>query len=107
MAEIKEKWPEYDIDLIELTTLKPLDMETIRTSLARTHKVAILDESTLSGCVGATVSARINEDLFTLLVRRLCMDDSPVPYASSMELSVVKRAGDLVQAVDDLIKNKF
>ena len=36
----------HDVDLIELRSLKPLDLETIRESLARTHKLCILDEST-------------------------------------------------------------
>lgn len=100
----------FDIDLIELRSLKPLDMDSIRTSLERTHKVAILDESTLTGGVGATISARISEELFDLLdapVRRLCMDDAPVPYASSMEVAVVKRGSDLVKGVFDLIAKKY
>ena len=99
-----------DIDLIELTSLKPLDMETIKTSLERTNKLCILDESTSSGGVGATVSARVSEECFDLLdapVQRLCMDDAPVPYASSMELAVVKRGSDVVQAVFDLVMKKF
>ena len=41
------------MDLIELRSLKPLDMDSIRASLARTHKLVILDESTKSGGVGA------------------------------------------------------
>jgi len=99
-----------DIDLIELRSLKPLDMETIRDSLARTHKVAILDESTNSGGVGATVSALIHEQCFDLLdapVKRLCMDDAPVPYASSMEVAVVKRGSDVVKAVFDFMLKKI
>ena len=56
----QEKDPETDIDLIELRSLKPLDMDTIRASLSRTHKLAILDESTSSGGVGATISALVN-----------------------------------------------
>mmetsp|Transcript_18197 Transcript_18197/g.28117 ORF Transcript_18197/g.28117 Transcript_18197/m.28117 type:complete len:817 (-) Transcript_18197:98-2548(-) len=94
-----------DIDLIELRTLKPLDMETITASLARTNKLCILDESTKSGGVGATISAQVSEELFDLLdapVKRLCMDDAPVPYASSMEEAVVKRGSDLIQVVVDL-----
>ncbi|KAL9188399.1 hypothetical protein ACHAXT_006777 [Thalassiosira profunda] len=100
----------FDIDLIELRSLKPLDMDTIRTSLERTHKLVILDESTQSGGVGATVSARINEELFDLLdapVKRLCMDDAPVPYASTMELAVVKRGSDVVQGVFDLCTGQY
>lgn len=95
----------FDIDLIELRSLKPLDMETITESLSRTHKVALLDESTKSGGVGATISAQISEELFDLLdapVNRLCMGDAPVPYASTMEGAVVKRGSDLVQGVFDL-----
>eukprot|EP00980_Cylindrotheca_fusiformis_P003651 scaffold818_cov136-Cylindrotheca_fusiformis.AAC.17 len=100
----------FDIDLIELRSLKPLDMETIKTSLSRTHKLAILDESTKSGGVGATISALVSEELFDLLdapVKRLCMDDAPVPYASSMELAVVKRGSDVVQAVFDMCTGKW
>jgi TPP-dependent pyruvate/acetoin dehydrogenase alpha subunit/pyruvate/2-oxoglutarate/acetoin dehydrogenase E1 component len=100
----------FDIDLIELRSLKPLDMETITTSLARTNKMAILDESTKSGGVGATISAQVSEELFDLLdapVKRLCMDDAPVPYASSMEKAVVKRGSDLIEGVFNLCTKKF
>ena len=100
----------FDIDLIELRTLKPLDMETISKSLARTHKLCILDESTKSGGVGATISAQVSEELFDLLdapVKRLCMDDAPVPYASSMEKAVVKRGSDLIEGVFDLCTGKW
>jgi len=108
LAEIQAEG--LDVDLIELRSLKPLDIDTIRESLARTHKVAILDESTNSGGVGATISASISEKCFDLLdapVKRLCMDDAPVPYASSMEKAVVKRGSDLVQGVYDLAMNKY
>lgn len=100
----------FDVDVIELRSLKPLDMDTIATSLARTNKMAILDESTKSGGVGATISARVSEELFDLLdapVKRLCMDDAPVPYASSMEKAVVKRGSDVIEGVFDLCTKKF
>lgn len=100
----------FDIDLIELRSLKPLDMETITKSLARTNKLVILDESTKSGGVGATISAQISEELFDLLdapVKRLCMDDAPVPYASSMEKAVVKRGSDLIEGVFDICTGKY
>lgn len=100
----------FDIDLIELRSLKPLDMDTIAKSLARTNKLAILDESTKSGGVGATISAQVSEELFDLLdapVKRLCMDDAPVPYAESMEKAVVKRGSDLIEGVFDLCTKKW
>jgi pyruvate/2-oxoglutarate/acetoin dehydrogenase E1 component len=95
----------YDVDLIELTCLKPFDKETVETSLKRTHKLAILDESTRSGGVGATMSALVAETLFDELdapVLRLCMEDAPVPYATEMEKEMVKRASDLVAGVKSM-----
>ena len=108
IAEIQAEG--LDIDLIEMRSLKPLDMATIRASLSKTHKVAILDESTQSGGVGATISAAISEQCFDLLdapVQRLCMDDAPVPYAMSMEKAVVKRGSDVVVAVYGLCNKKY
>jgi TPP-dependent pyruvate/acetoin dehydrogenase alpha subunit/pyruvate/2-oxoglutarate/acetoin dehydrogenase E1 component len=100
----------YDIDLIELRSLKPLDMDTIGKSVRKTHKLCILDESTKSGGVGATISARVSEELFHELdapVKRLCMDDAPVPYASSMEKAVVKRGSDLIEGVDQMVTGRW
>jgi pyruvate/2-oxoglutarate/acetoin dehydrogenase E1 component len=80
------------------------------TLLPRAQQIVILDESTLSGGVGATVSALVSEALFDELdapVKRLCMDDAPVPYASSMEEAVVKRAADVVQGVTDLVNKRY
>merc|ERR1719331_3645224 len=61
-----------DVDVLEMRSLKPLDIASIRESLARTHKLTILDESTHSGGVGATISAMVSEQCFDLL-------DAPVP----------------------------
>lgn len=110
IAALKASRPEIDVDLIELRALKPLDLATIRQSLARTHKAVILDESTLTGGVGASISALVHESCYYELdapVRRLCMDDAPVPYASTMEEAVVKRASDLTAAVIDLVDRRF
>jgi pyruvate/2-oxoglutarate/acetoin dehydrogenase E1 component len=52
----------------------------------------------------------VSEALFDELdapVKRLCMDDAPVPYASSMEEAVVKRAADVVQGVNDLVNKRY
>ena len=56
------------------------------------------------------MSARISEECSNLLdatVRRLCMDDAPVPYASTMEIVVVKHGSDLVQGVFDLATGQY
>ena len=48
----------------------------------------------------------MNEELYDYLdapVKRLCMDDAPVPYTASMEQAVVKRGSDLIVAVKELV----
>lgn len=107
---LKESDPDIGVDLVELRSLKPLDIDTIKKSLQRTHRVVILDESTYTGGVGASISSIIHENCYAELdtpVKRLCMDDAPVPYATSMEEAVVKRSTDLVIAINDLLANKF
>lgn len=103
---VAELGDEAAVDLIELTSLKPLDMDTIRESLSRTHRLVLLDESTRSGGVGATISARVAEECFDELdapVMRLCMEDAPVPYSTAIEKTVVKRASDLVAGIRSII----
>lgn len=80
----QERDPSVDIDLIELRTLKPLDMDTIRASLSRTHKLAILDESTLSGGVGATISALVNVSKPPLSLSSTSVSVSSVVIESKM-----------------------
>lgn len=99
MSELASSGIEFDF--IEMTCMKPVDWRTIQKSLERTHKLIILDESTRTGGVGATLSAIVSENLFDELdapVMRLCMEDAPVPYAAEMEKEVVKRASDLIAA---------
>ena len=100
----------YDIDLIELNSLKPFDMETIGRSLDRTHKVLILDESTKHGGVGATLSAEINEQFYDKLdapIYRAAMENAPVPYSDPMEKAVVKRGEDVVKGVEKLVNKQW
>ena len=81
-----------EFDFIEMTCMKPVDWRTINL-LSNAHKLIILDESTRTGGVGATLSAIVSENLFDELggsVMRLCMEDAPVPYAGEMEKEVVK-----------------
>lgn len=59
----------------------------------------------LSIFLGTLPAKPITSTTESIQVRRLCMDDAPVPYASSMEKAVVKRGEDLIEAVLDLAKN--
>ncbi len=86
--EILAKHAEISAEVIDLRTLLPLDTETIFNSVRKTGKVLILHEDTLTGGIGAEVSALINEHCFDSLdapVVRVASLDTPVPFAPELE----------------------
>lgn len=73
-------------EVIDVTTLKPLDMATILTSVAKTGRCVIIHEAARTGGVGADISAQIAEQGLLFLkapVQRVTGYDTPVPYPRS------------------------
>lgn len=86
--EAIKDFPNYSIELIDLRTLLPLDEETLFASVKKTGRVLVLHEDTLTGGIGAEISARITEKCFKWLdapVLRHGALDSPVPFAIPLE----------------------
>lgn len=80
--------PEVSFDILDLRTLLPFDTEAIRASVARTGKVLILHEDTLTGGIGGEIAAWIAEHCFTLLdapIVRCASLDTPVPFNIDLE----------------------
>jgi 2-oxoisovalerate dehydrogenase E1 component len=75
-------------DILDLRTLLPLDYNAITASVARTGKVIVLHEDTLTGGLGGEVAAWIGEHCFNLLdapVMRCASLDTPVPFSIELE----------------------
>jgi 2-oxoisovalerate dehydrogenase E1 component len=80
--------PDISFDILDLRTLLPLDYEAIRQAVARTGKVLLLHEDTLTGGIGGELAAWIAEHCFDLLdapVMRCASLDTPVPFAIELE----------------------
>lgn len=93
-------------EVIDLRTLRPLDMGAVLQSLARTHHAVIADESWRSFGLGAEISARIMEDGFDDLdapVARVCSLEVPMPYAKHMEDAALPSPARIVRAVEDML----
>ena len=90
------------VELIDLRTVAPLDMETVLRSVAKTRRAVIVHEAVKSFGVGAEVAARIGEELFGQLrapVGRVGAYYSPVPFAKVLETEFVPTPARIEAAV--------
>ena len=73
----------YEMEIVDLRTVKPLDMDTVLASVARTGRLLCVSEEWPWGGVAAEVIARVTSEGFGLLdvaPQRLNAKDTPVPY---------------------------
>ena len=94
-------------DVIDLRTLRPLDMETIITSVTRTHRSVIVDEGWRTGSLAGEISAQIMEGAFYDLdapVERVCTAEVPIPYARHLETAALPSVDQIVGAVRKVVR---
>ncbi len=90
-----------EAEVIDLRTLRPLDVEPIVQSVSRTHRAVIVDEGWKSGSLSAEITARIVESAFYELdapVERVCSAEVPMPYAKHLEEAALPQVPRIVAA---------
>ena len=95
-----------DAEVIDLRSLRPLDMDTVLDSVAKTHRAVIVDEGWRTLSFAAEVSARIMEEGFYNLdgpVARVCSAEVPMPYARHMEEAALPQAATVVRTVKAML----
>jgi len=88
-------------EVIDLRTLRPLDMDTIYQSVRKTHRMVMAEEDWRTVGLGAEIAAAVAEECFDQLdapVRRVAMPDVPMPYAKNLELALVPTEEEVVAA---------
>ncbi|OIP78114.1 MAG: alpha-ketoacid dehydrogenase subunit beta [Oscillatoriales cyanobacterium CG2_30_44_21] len=96
----------YDPEIIDLISLKPLDMETIAASLKKTHRLVIVEEGMRCASIGSEIIASINDNYFDELdapVVKLAALDVPTPYNGGLENLTIPQPEDIVRAVEKLL----
>ena len=79
---------DVSVEVIDLRTLNPLDMETVAASVERTGRAVVVSEGPLTAGVAAELAARISEECFDYLedpVIRLAGEDIPIPVSPALE----------------------
>jgi pyruvate dehydrogenase E1 component beta subunit len=95
-----------EADVIDLRTLRPLDMPTIEASARKTHRVVIADEGWRSGSLSAEIAARLSAALFYDLeapISRVCTAEVPIPYPKHLEDAALPQATTIAAAARALI----
>lgn len=103
--EMAEK-SEYNIEILDLRTLLPLDYEAIIKTVQKTGKVLVLHEDTLTGGLGGEIAAYISEHCFEFLdapVHRVGGLDSPIPFTKSLEDNIFMPKTRLSDSFDKLM----
>ncbi|MBV9761676.1 MAG: dehydrogenase E1 component subunit alpha/beta [Acidobacteriaceae bacterium] len=101
-----EQRRDVSIEVIDLRSLSPYDWEAIATSVAKTSRVLIAHEDTLSWGFGAELGARIASELFTSLdapVGRVGALDTWVAYNPHLEDEILPQVSNIVQEGERLL----
>nr|WMP11850.1 Pyruvate dehydrogenase E1 component subunit beta [Laurencia australis]WMP12061.1 Pyruvate dehydrogenase E1 component subunit beta [Laurencia australis] len=93
-------------EVIDLISLKPIDIQTIVSSLRKTNKLIIVEECMKTGGIAAEIIAQINDDYFNLLdapIVRLSSQDIPTPYNGNLEKATIINPEQIVASVRELL----
>ena len=94
-------------EVIDLRSLKPLDMDTILRSVRKTGRVLLASEGCRNNNVVAEIAMRINEHGFDYLdapMSRVCAADTPIPMSPPLEDACIPTADRIAQAAATLVK---
>jgi pyruvate dehydrogenase E1 component beta subunit len=96
-----------EAEVIDLRTLRPLDMATVVESVAKTRRVVIIDEGWKSGSISAEIAMRLIEEAFFELdapIRRVCSAEVPIPYAAHLEQAALPQPAMIAAAAHSLVR---
>nr|WP_246136843.1 dehydrogenase E1 component subunit alpha/beta [Gillisia hiemivivida] len=81
-------FPDLSVDLIDLRTLQPMDIETVFNSVKKTGRVLIINEDSIFGSIASDIAAQIAEGCFEYLdapIMRLGSMETPIPFTQNLE----------------------
>ncbi|HMB02330.1 MAG TPA: pyruvate dehydrogenase complex E1 component subunit beta [Isosphaeraceae bacterium] len=95
-----------EAEVIDLRTIRPLDLDALLESVVKTHRAVIVEEDWPYCGLGAGISDRITQRAFDELdapIRRVASRDAPVPYNRRLEASMLPTADRIVAQVEDVL----
>ena len=97
----------YSVEVIDLRTLAPFDMDAIKDSLKKTNRLLIAHEEHKTSGFAGEIAARVNEECFEELdapIKRVTSLDVHVAYCPQLEEVILPQTDDVFNALTDLLK---
>jgi len=91
-----------DAEVIDLRTIRPMDIDTVLDSVRKTGRCVTIEEGWPQNSVGSEIAAQVQEKAFDYLdapVMRINGKDVPMPYAANLEKLALPTVGDVIEAV--------
>ena len=98
-----------EAEVVDLRTLRPLDMRPVVESLHKTNRLVVVEEGWRAYGIGAEIASRATEMAFDHLdapVRRVAQAEVPLPYNRRLEQMALPQVDDIVLAVHDVLYRK-
>jgi pyruvate dehydrogenase E1 component beta subunit len=95
-----------EVEIVDLRSLRPLDMEPVLESFKKTNRAVIVEEGWQSYGVGAEVQSRIYEQAFDYVdapIKRVAQKEVPLPYNRALEQSALPQIEDVIRAVKEVL----
>ncbi|MEW9615163.1 pyruvate dehydrogenase complex E1 component subunit beta [Shinella sp. S4-D37] len=91
-----------DVELIDLRTIRPMDLPTVIESVKKTGRLVVVEEGYPQSSVGTEIATRVMQQAFDYLdapILTIAGKDVPMPYAANLEKLALPNVGEVVQAV--------
>jgi pyruvate dehydrogenase E1 component beta subunit len=95
-----------EAEIVDLRTLRPLDLEPVIESFKKTNRAVIVEEGWKSFGVGAEISAQIYEHAFDYVdapIKRVAQKEVPLPYNRNLEQMALPQVEDIIKAVKEVL----
>ncbi len=94
------------VEIIDLRTIKPLDIATVLQSVRKTHFCVLVEEGHIFAGISAEVGFQIQEHCLDYLdapIKRVCQRETPLPYAKILERETLPNKERIIATIEDVL----
>lgn len=97
------------VELIDLRTIKPLDVATLAMSVKKTKRAVIVEEGHSYAGIASEVAFQITESCFDYLdapIQRVCQKETPMPYSKVLEQETLPNLERIIRAIEESLAER-